>query len=147
MKLSSIGRAVLAFFQPILLFNYDNDTSQVSLHSSGGARIASVPSQPIDITHLFDNTAVGPHATFDPRGESWAPEFMPTGTLAVNGIEYQLPQTWSGLAPDNVVSDGQEVKVPSFVDFAREMHVLYAGDFIDGVYRPECVSGVCACKS
>lgn len=132
MKLSSIGRAVLAFFQPLLLFDHDNDPSQFSLVTPG-AGIASVPSQPIDITHLFDNTAVGPHATFDPRGESWAPEFMPTGTLAVNGIEYQLPQTWSGLAPDNVVSDGQEVKVPSFVDFAREMHVLYAGDFIDGM--------------
>jgi hypothetical protein len=56
---------------------------------------------------------------------------MPRDSLVAHQIEYILPQKWEG-APDNLVSQGQTIRIPSTIEYAREMHILYAGDFIDG---------------
>lgn len=130
MKLPTFGRALLAYLEPLLLFSSGGgDQDLLSLNDS--ISITSVRSWSVDLSTLFDNVAVGPHANFDPRGERWDAEIMPVGNLSVNGIDYQLPQKWQG-EPDNVVSKGQTIRVPDFVEFPREMHILYAGDFIDG---------------
>lgn len=129
MKLSELGRALLATFEPLLLFSSGRNQNSISFKEP--ISISSVQSWPVDLTDLFNNIAVGPNANFDPRGERWDAKLMPVGNLSTNGIEYQLPQNWAG-EPDNVVSDGQTVHVPHFVEFPREMHILYAGDFIDG---------------
>lgn len=134
MYLPAFARAILAYFQPLLLLNsgWHQDTS-LQIRPLPLDYAGDVVSWPVDLTHLFNNIAVGPHATFDPRGESWAPELMPRDNVTANGIVYQLPQKWRGEL-DNVVSDGQVVKIPSVLRFAREMHILYAGDFIDGAF-------------
>ena len=139
MQLPAFARAILVYFQPLLLLNsgwYHQDASlQIPIPPSSPSSLSGgdVTTWPIDLTHLFNDVAVGPYATFDPRGESWAPELMPKDNLSANSIVYQLPQKWRG-EPDNVVSDRQVVRVPSVLRFAREMHILYAGDFIDGVF-------------
>jgi len=58
---------------------------------------------------------------------------MPKDDLSANSIVYRLPQKWRG-EPDNVMSDGQVVRVPSVLLLRREMHILYVGDFIDGAF-------------
>ncbi|KAF8305580.1 glycoside hydrolase [Clavulina sp. PMI_390] len=132
MKVPAFARALLAYFQPLLLFSSSlNDAQSPLSHYNDTIFASAVKSYPVDLAYLFDNIAVGPHANFDPRGERWDAKLMPTSSLDVNGITYQLPQKWDG-KPDNVVSDRQTVKIPHFVEFPREMHVLYAGDFIDG---------------
>jgi hypothetical protein len=46
------------------------------------------PSVSIDISHLYNNIAVGPHATFDlVHHHSWAPELLPTKSITVDGID------------------------------------------------------------
>jgi hypothetical protein len=131
MQLAAFARAFLAYFQPLLLLN-SGWNQDASLQSRPSFSEGDVVSWPIDLTHLFNNVAVGPHATFDPQGESWAPEFMPKDNVSAGAIVYQVPQKWRG-EPDNVVSNGQVITVPTLLRFAREMHILYAGDFIDGV--------------
>ena len=45
-------------------------------------------SVPVDISKLYDNIAVGPHATFDPVfRHSWAPELLPTKSITVDGVD------------------------------------------------------------
>lgn len=130
MQLAALARAFLAYFQPLLLLN-SRWNQDASLRIRPSFSEGDAVSWPIDLTHLFNNIAVGPHATFDPRGESWAPELMPRDNISAGSIVYEIPQKWRG-DPDNVVSNGQVIPVPTLLRFAREMHILYAGDFIDG---------------
>lgn len=44
--------------------------------------------------------------------------------------QYHLPEEW-GYANDNVVADGQTVDMPTLAS-VNALHVLYAGDWIDG---------------
>ncbi|KAF8305579.1 glycoside hydrolase family 29 protein [Clavulina sp. PMI_390] len=91
----------------------------------------TVQSYYVDLSKLFNNIAVGPNANFDPREERWDADFMPRGDLYVDGITYHLPQKWTGEA-DNLVVHGQTINIPQSVQYAREMNILYAGDYDDG---------------
>ncbi|KAF9517083.1 glycoside hydrolase family 29 protein [Hydnum rufescens UP504] len=128
MKLLELATALLSSFLPSLRLQIGQAPIQPEPTSV-------VPSIPLDLTHLFNNIAVGPRANFDHHYEhSWAPEFMPSGLIEIGGVEFFLPQTWNG-DKDNVVADRQVLPIPPTVGFSREMQILYAGDWIDGESR------------
>jgi len=88
------------------------------------------PSHPIPVSHLFDNTGAGIKGNFDGKGRSWPVEALPEGAWSWEGVRYALPTSW-GSEPDNVVCAGQSLDVAG-VGYVRELHILYAGDWIDG---------------
>ncbi|KAF8329348.1 uncharacterized protein EI90DRAFT_1383367 [Cantharellus anzutake] len=127
MKLLQILSPLLSTIIPSL-FSPEQDTEYVT------QRIATATLRPvsIELKPWFNNRAVGPDANFDHHsGHYWASELLPTGTLKVGSVDFTLPLEWDG-SFDNVVSDGQVLPAPYPVRFAKELHVLYAGDFIDG---------------
>lgn len=141
MLLFQLAPALLGYLQRFPLFNANGgDSTQAPSPASLDPPVPQFPSWPIDLTALFDNIAVGPHANFDHwNGESWAPELMPRKSLVAHGIEYILPQKWDG-RPDNVVSKDQEIMIPATIEYPREMHILYAGDFTDGTMPRFCAT-------
>lgn len=56
----------------------------------------AIQSVPLDLTHLFNNRAVGPRANFDQYfGHSWVPEFMPSGLIEISGVKAStFPSLW-----------------------------------------------------
>ena len=50
----------------------------------------------------------------------------------VDHQQFVLPANWSDGNPDNVVTHGETISVPHKDAFFRELHVIYAGDWIDG---------------
>ncbi|KZT55693.1 glycoside hydrolase family 29 protein [Calocera cornea HHB12733] len=88
------------------------------------------PSHPVPLSHLFDNTAAGVAGNFDGKGRSYPLEFLPRGEWEWEGVRYALPASWGSKA-DNLVCAGQTLDV-SGVGYVRELHILYAGDWIDG---------------
>jgi hypothetical protein len=46
-------------------------------------------------------------------------------------VQYTLPYDWAAQVNDNVLADEQVLDVRG-VGLVREMHILYAGDWIDG---------------
>ncbi|KAF8594671.1 glycoside hydrolase [Ceratobasidium sp. AG-I] len=80
----------------------------------------------VPVSQFYDNVAT---SDFDGSGASYPVEYLPTGQLISENIEFSLPK-WGNGRPDNFISDGQVVTVdPSYI---REFHILYAGDWIDG---------------
>ncbi|KAG8926491.1 hypothetical protein FRC00_002885, partial [Tulasnella sp. 408] len=87
---------------------------------------------PIDISHLFNNIAAGPGADFDPHYHShFAAEHLPTTSFTYDGVKFILPTNWSDGQPDNVIPHGETIHLKDST-YIRELHVLYAGDWIDG---------------
>ncbi|KDQ21399.1 hypothetical protein BOTBODRAFT_25838 [Botryobasidium botryosum FD-172 SS1] len=96
--------------------------------SSSSTQITSIP---LDISHLYNNIAAGPGASFDPFTQGRFPsEYLPTGAFHYDGIQFDLPTDWEG-GEDNVIADSQVLDVRG-TGFAREFHILYAGDWNDG---------------
>ncbi|KAG8928894.1 hypothetical protein FRC01_005210 [Tulasnella sp. 417] len=88
---------------------------------------------PIHISHLFNNIAAGPGADFDPHYHShFAAEHLPTTSFTYDGVKFILPSNWSDGQPDNVIPHGETIHLGKDSTYIRELHVLYAGDWIDG---------------
>ncbi|KAG8932212.1 hypothetical protein FRC02_001510 [Tulasnella sp. 418] len=92
------------------------------------------PHVPLNISQFYNNVAAGPGADFSPHTHGWyCAEHLPTVKFGYDGVEFLLPTNWSDGNPDNVIAKKQLVEVPrDSVGFYREMHILYAGDWIDG---------------
>jgi hypothetical protein len=47
-------------------------------------------------------------------------------------MKFILPSKWDDGKPDNLIPHGERLNLGSDGGFIREMHILYAGDLIDG---------------
>ncbi|KAG8795751.1 hypothetical protein FRC12_010192 [Ceratobasidium sp. 428] len=80
----------------------------------------------VPVAHLYDNVATD---DFDGSGAGYPIEYLPTGQLVDENIQFVLPK-WGDDRPDNFISNRQVLDVNA--GFIRELHILYAGDWIDG---------------
>ncbi|ELU39665.1 hypothetical protein AG1IA_06303 [Rhizoctonia solani AG-1 IA] len=86
----------------------------------------------IPVSQFYDNTAT---EDFDGNKAGYAIELLPTGELASENIRFALPK-WGNGRPDNFVSHKQKISVNA--GHVREFHILYAGDWIDGMHYLSC---------
>ncbi|KAG0703338.1 glycoside hydrolase family 29 protein [Suillus ampliporus] len=94
--------------------------------------LVTFPSVVIPLRDLFDNQAAsldGTTGNFDEGGATYAAEYLPQGPWLYNGISYDLPSAW-GQSDDNVIAQGQVVKLPN-TTYIHELHLVYAGDGSD----------------
>ncbi|KZP28385.1 glycoside hydrolase family 29 protein [Athelia psychrophila] len=93
------------------------------------------PSLSLPINHLFNNQAASKSghahiADFDGQGASYDAQFLPNGSWVYDSINYDLPSAW-GLRPDNILADSQKLDLAENT-YAHELHLVYAGDGIQG---------------
>lgn len=87
---------------------------------------------PVDLTAYYNNKAFGTYpgeAAFDPLNQSYpAPTFAPNGSYvsAQSGIRYDFPGYRGPKKSDNVLCEGQTIKVPEGNYFSAS--VLVAAD-------------------
>ncbi|PVF93523.1 glycoside hydrolase [Serendipita vermifera] len=110
----------LVFLLSCLAFSVFGDDKNGILNT------AKYASQPVRISHMFDNVAT---TDFDGRGHYYPINILPKGTLKSENVNFTLP-VWEMGLPDNVLSNSQVIDV--HIGLAREFHLLYAGDWIDG---------------
>ncbi|KZV83101.1 hypothetical protein EXIGLDRAFT_777886 [Exidia glandulosa HHB12029] len=99
----------------------------------GGSELGVYSAVPLNISSLFNNQAAsfnGSGASFDRQGGSLPAHLLPTRSYNYDGIHYHLPEQW-GYEHDNVIALGQVVDMPTPAS-VNALHVLYAGDWIDG---------------
>ncbi|KAG8696203.1 hypothetical protein FRC09_008665 [Ceratobasidium sp. 395] len=89
-----------------------------------------IPSEVVPLAHLFNNIASGPSGNFDGAGSAFPAGAVPRGDYAYDRILFQFPELRDG-QNDNVVTNGEVLELGE-PKHTREMHILYAGDFIDG---------------
>ncbi|KAG8793464.1 hypothetical protein FRC12_002677 [Ceratobasidium sp. 428] len=89
-----------------------------------------IPSEVVPLAHLFNNIASGPSGNFDGAGSAFPAGAVPRGDYVYDRILFQFPELGDG-QNDNVVTNGEVLELGE-PKYTREMHILYAGDFIDG---------------
>ncbi|QRV85448.1 alpha-L-fucosidase [Ceratobasidium sp. AG-Ba] len=98
----------------------------LSGHTYAHSGLPLIPSEPISLDHLFNNVASGPTGDFDGAGSAYPS--MLRGNFTYDRILFQFAHVG---AEDNVITSGEVLKLDE-PKYTREMHVMYAGDFIDG---------------
>ncbi|KAG8743767.1 hypothetical protein FRC10_011487 [Ceratobasidium sp. 414] len=111
----------------LLGFVHDNPLNKGNVNL---AKPTLVPSKAVPLAHLFNNVASGPEGNFDGAGSAFPVGLVPRGDYIYDRVLFQFLESNNGHY-DNLVTNN-EVLTFEEPQYTREMHILYAGDFIDG---------------